>query len=478
MLATIMEKLQKSTSPFRETVVLETLDGLEFEKLCAKIFQNLNYGTVNVMPYVGDGGKDLEIHSQEGLIIVECKHQPHNSIGRPVVQKLHSAVVSNNAVKGILITTGKFSNEAIEHAKTLVPTIEMFDKKILTDLATRAGIELILEGQRHTVVRYPLSDTNSLQNNLVAFIGSKCESNPGKLSNLLKIFKRSVTFCPAYMIQYDIESTFETSIGVIHEESLENGKFLIDGNSGKLLKQELANHLISAPLFVYNESDFSQIPFNRSNFVIDDRSLTNLSKKIIVDRHTEIISYYGKNNQQYSKICTPSEKDIYISNIKQVYLPYQDLRYNILGQKYELNGVENAQKMLSYTTMMNCKICGKYIDSKGIVCNSCGSLVHSPRFLDSHGFTCKVCGKTICRNCAFTQGFNNIVCKECAEKSGKPLKPVSKEMYQRYIAGGGCIFWGLICLMLNVVLFLILVIVGIVILVYDYRAETPPFELI
>ena len=133
-------------SVFQETVILETIDGYEFEKLCARIFQKLNYGTVQEMPLSGDGGRDLIIHSLEGLIIVECKHQPHTSIGRPIVQKLHSAVISSNGVKGILITTGKFSLEAIEHAKSLSPKIEMMDNKILADLATRAGIELIHEG--------------------------------------------------------------------------------------------------------------------------------------------------------------------------------------------------------------------------------------------------------------------------------------------------------------------------------------------
>ena len=175
------EQSNKTTSTFHETVVLETLDGLGFEKLCAKIFQKLNYGTVELMPYVGDGGRDLLIHSSEGLIVVECKHQPHTGIGRPVVQKLHSAVISSNAIKGIIITSGKFSVQAVEHANTLSPKIELVDKKILADLATRSGIELILEGKRHTVLRYPLSPTNSIQDKISSFVENRFESNPGKI---------------------------------------------------------------------------------------------------------------------------------------------------------------------------------------------------------------------------------------------------------------------------------------------------------
>lgn len=472
------EQSNKTTSAFHETVVLETLDGLEFEKLCAKIFQKLNYGTVELMPYIGDGGRDLLIHSPEGLIVVECKHQPHTGIGRPVVQKLHSAVISSKAIKGIIVTSGKFSVQAVEHANTLSPKIELVDKKILADLATRSGIELILEGKRHTVLRYPLSATNTIKDKISSFIERKFESSPGKSSDLLIISQRNVAFLPSYMIQYDINATFETNVGVVHREFLEEGVFLVDGNSGALLKQELANHLNSSPLAVYNESDFSQIQFSRSDFVIDDRTLANLSKKIIINRHTKTVSYSGRNNQRYSKVCIPTEKDVYISNIKQVYLPCQNIGFRILTQNSAVKGVENSEKMLSYTKILSCDVCGSYINSKGILCNSCGSLVHGPRLLDSHSFKCKVCGKTICRHCAYNLGIGKKVCKECAEKSGKPLIPVSKDMHQRIIVGGGSLVCGALSYFVNLWLCLILLVVGIGVFVSDYRSKAPPFELI
>jgi restriction system protein len=469
-----------TTSGFQETVVLETLDGYEFEKLCAKIFQKLEYGTVEIMPLSGDAGRDLLVHTHEGLIVVECKHQPHTSVGRPVVQKLHSAVISSNAVRGILVTSGRFSVQATEHANTLLPKIDMIDKNILADLATRAGIELILEGKCHTVLRYPISNTNSIRNKISSFLERKTKSNPGKITELLTISERKIGLIPSYMIQYDINATFETNVGVIHREYLEAGKFLIDGNSGSLLKQEMANHLSSAPLAVYNEADFSGIPFTRSDFVIDDRSLANIAKKIIIDRHTKPISYTGRNNQHYTKLCVPAEKDVFISNIKQVYLPVQEVQFAIINERYGMGGIENAEKMLCYTTMTNCKVCNKYIVDNGLVCNSCGGLVHGPRFLDPHGFICKSCGKTICRNCAYKIGIMNKVCKDCAEKSGKSLLPVSKNMNQRSIAGGGCLTFSLLSffMKINLLISIFLLIIGLVIFLTDYRATAPPYEMI
>jgi len=348
----------------------------------------------------------------------------------------------------------------------------------LLHVLDRTAIELIIEGKRQTVLRYPLSDAAAVKNKISSFIECKSESYPKKPSDLLAISQRQVTFLPSYMIQYDINSTFQTNVGVIHRELLEGGVFLVDGNSGNLLKQEYANHLNSAQLTIYNESDFSQIQFTRSDFVIDSRTLANLSKKIIINRHTKTVSYYGKNNQRYSKVCIPGEKDVFISNIKQVYIPYQDINFNILAQNYGLKGVENTQKMLSYTMMLNCKVCGSYISSKGLLCNSCGGIVHKPRLLDSHGFKCKICGKTICRHCAYDMGINNKACKECAEKSGKPLVTVSKNMYQRYIVSGGCFMIGLASYYVNFLLCLILLIAGIGILAWDYRSKAPPFEII
>ena len=472
--------VRMTSSVFNETVVLETLDGYEFEKLCAKIFQKLEYGTVEVMPLSGDEGRDLLIHTRDGLIVVECKHQPHTSIGRPVVQKLHSAVISSNAIKGILITSGKFSIQAIEHAKTLSPKIEMFDKKILADLATRAGIEIILEGKRHTVLRYPFSDTNALKNKISSFIAKKVRSSPQQIPEMLTISERNVGFIPSYMIQYDINATFETNVGVIHREYLEGGKFLVDGNSGNLLKQEMANHLSSAPLTIYNEAEFSGIPVSRADFVIDDRSLSNIAKKIIIDRHTKAVSYYGRNNQRYTKLCVPGEKDVFISNIKQVYLPFQKINLKILDKKYEVGGIENAERMLSYTTMSNCMICNSYIPDNGLICNSCGGLVHGPRMLDAHGFICKSCGKTICRNCTYDLGFNYKVCEDCAKKSGNPAKQVTKDMHQRQIVGGGCLGIGILSLVtnFNIAVSVIFLMIGLGIFATDYRTKAPSFELI
>ena len=130
-----------TASDDEETVFLDMLTGFDFEKTVGRILERLGVGRVEQVLFAQDEGRDILVRSPEGVIVVECKHQPNTSIGRPIVQKLHSAVISSGAVKGMLITTGRFTEEATEHArklKTQGTTIEMIDKPILADMAARA----------------------------------------------------------------------------------------------------------------------------------------------------------------------------------------------------------------------------------------------------------------------------------------------------------------------------------------------------
>ena len=103
-----------------EAVFLNSLDGFGFEAFCERLFGKSGWGKIERIGMVGDAGRDLIIHTSQGKIVVECKHQPRSSVGRPVVQKLHSDIISAGSKKGIIITTGKFSKQAIEYSKNLI----------------------------------------------------------------------------------------------------------------------------------------------------------------------------------------------------------------------------------------------------------------------------------------------------------------------------------------------------------------------
>jgi restriction system protein len=111
-----------------EVVSLDEIDWFEFQHFIAHLFQRLGFGKPEEIQKGSDCERDVIIHSPEGnLIIIECKHHSKSTIGRPTVQKLHSAILTANSRKGYLVTTGKFLPAAINYAKTLDSTIELVD---------------------------------------------------------------------------------------------------------------------------------------------------------------------------------------------------------------------------------------------------------------------------------------------------------------------------------------------------------------
>ncbi|MCH7484631.1 MAG: restriction endonuclease, partial [Chloroflexi bacterium] len=145
----------------RDRVRLDALSGFEFEKFCAMVFDRLGYGRVENLPSVGDKGRDLIIHG-ERKIVVECKHQPKTAVGRPVIQKLHSAVVSERADGGWVVTSGGFTRQATEHADEIQASgieFKLIDRAMLLDLADRAGIEILGKFDKPVmVVKSPAPD--------------------------------------------------------------------------------------------------------------------------------------------------------------------------------------------------------------------------------------------------------------------------------------------------------------------------------
>ncbi len=176
----------------------------------------------------------------------------------------------------------------------------------------------------------------------------------------------------------------------------------------------------------------------------------------------------------------PGERDIFISNIKQVYVPFQQIELQAFEIKYDITAIEISENLLCYTKMFNCAICGSYIKDTKTLCNSCGAIVHNKTILDSHSFKCKICGKTICRKCTYDLGFQNKVCKECAFKSGRDLKPLSMDMNQHTMLGILLIAVGTIGLFINFFLItFVFMIIGIGVILSNRKSQAPPpYELI
>ena len=411
-----------------DTYFLEALDGDDFEKLCQIIFDKLNYGKVIKTPIGPDLGKDLIIENENGKIFVECKHHLDKTIGRPVIMKLHSAVISEGAIKGILVTTGVFSQEAINYAKRIDPPIDLIDKNLLFDLASRAGVSLETKPGEGIVYTYPISDDALIKSNLSINIERKLISVPSQIEDSIRIDQRKIYLIPMYLIDYNINAKFITNVGLIHSEN-GIGTFFLNGANGKILEEEIADHFNEIPyknLIMENTRNVKTMQFKLLIGRVKESAIDHIIKK-----HTTIQIYTGRNNVRYRKNCIPKKKDIFLSNITQVYIPENEIYFDLKGKKRFFKIADNGtiDFYVYEDNASNCEICGKFIDKKGIICNECGTITHNKRLFFSHGFYCKNCGKSLCRSCTsyFTRFlfFKVPLCKECSDlvmNNGKVVK--------------------------------------------------------
>ena len=105
--------------------VLDDLSGFEFEDVVEDVFRNLGYENVRQADRTADEGRDVimeeVVDGTRRAIIVECKHT--GTVGRPVVQKLHSATATfdfDGPKRGMVVTTGRFTNPAQERRFWLI----------------------------------------------------------------------------------------------------------------------------------------------------------------------------------------------------------------------------------------------------------------------------------------------------------------------------------------------------------------------
>jgi restriction system protein len=411
--------------PVNASVFLDKMSGFDFEELVADILSRLGYGSIEKVLFTQDEGRDILVRSPTGLVVVECKHHPKGTIGRPVVQKLHSAVISSGAVKGLLVTTGKFTQEAVDYANKLAASgtvIEMIDRPILTDMSTRAGIRLVIGNESLSVWTYPVPALPASEKAVTDYMGSFATSYPRPLSLLVNGTRRNVSYRPVYLITYNVNAVFETTVGVIHRESARNASVVLDGTYGQMYSDQVITFLRSERQVIFSKpsEDFQgTLP----TFRVDSNTLNRNARKTIMKLHTKRVSYYGKNNVSYTRLCEPGEREIYISDIRQVYVPLLALDFRLINAQYHIEGAQGLSGSFLPLghNFRTCRICNEQVSINEIICDACGNVTHSGgfRLKSVHGFRCNRCQRTTCRMDGHWRRrylvWRELVCRPCYE---------------------------------------------------------------
>jgi restriction system protein len=96
---------------------IQEMDPFEFEHLVARLFQRQGY-VAEVTSRSNDGGKDIILQKDGRKMFVECKrYNDKKKVGRPEMQKFHSALIDGRAYRGFFVTTSDFAQTAHEYAK-------------------------------------------------------------------------------------------------------------------------------------------------------------------------------------------------------------------------------------------------------------------------------------------------------------------------------------------------------------------------
>ncbi|KEK23512.1 restriction endonuclease [Bacillus gaemokensis] len=103
---------------------LEEMDPRKFEYVVADLFRSIGY-KAQVTSGSNDGGKDIILHKGNEVKYVEVKRYTKGTIGRPFIQKLHSAIVDTEAVGGYFVTLSNFNKNARQYAAN--KNIELID---------------------------------------------------------------------------------------------------------------------------------------------------------------------------------------------------------------------------------------------------------------------------------------------------------------------------------------------------------------
>ncbi len=96
---------------------LEGISWQQFEHLVGEAFRLQGYRVTEIGGASADGGVDLVLSKDGEKLLVQCKQWRAFKVGVPVVRELYGVMAAEGASGGIVVTSGRFTDEAREFAQ-------------------------------------------------------------------------------------------------------------------------------------------------------------------------------------------------------------------------------------------------------------------------------------------------------------------------------------------------------------------------
>lgn len=373
---------------------LDSIDGHEFEKVLKVFFSRLSYN-VKITQKTADKGKDLILSQNSQKIIVESKNHK-NSISRPDVQKLHSAVsTTDNAKRGIVVNPGGFTQPAINHAKDITQNsevdIELWNYGKLQEKGNSVNLYFELEDKEtHLYFKIPWSSEDDLKSFLKDNYISSLDSHPRDIVQETRFKRSGRSYIPAYVIEYNVSKHFSSSTYDLYHAN-DSGKYIFP-LSEKDLKTELERFLSETRLTRYKDSELDDTPI-AAYFDSTPSKYKQEVKKQVARSLSKTVNYTGRNNQSYSKKCKVKTKDVRTS-VKQTLIAKNDFSFSFGPSNYQISFLDNENNWHDLPKTKGFKYGKDALLQGGKVCNDCGIL--APKHKTNSGIQCENCERTLC----------------------------------------------------------------------------------
>ena len=134
MAGEILEKVKSNSPQFFEKLVVDLMVAMGYGGSRNDAGQSIGQS--------GDEGVDGIIKEDRlGLDVIYLQAKKwEGTVGRPEIQKFVGALHGKRAKRGVFLTTGKFSDDAIKYVETIDPKVILIDGRRLADLMIDFGV--------------------------------------------------------------------------------------------------------------------------------------------------------------------------------------------------------------------------------------------------------------------------------------------------------------------------------------------------
>lgn len=154
-------------------LALDSMSSYELKDLIANIFRQLGYINIKIGSETDIKSVDMTIEKQMDIggtvkYLIQCYHKPMGIVKLPEIKILHSTVISTPTLdKGMLITSGRFSSDAMEYAERM--GIELIDSIKLIELSKKVGLNLQNKSPQLVDSCFPISSKSQIIRKVLNF---------------------------------------------------------------------------------------------------------------------------------------------------------------------------------------------------------------------------------------------------------------------------------------------------------------------